>query len=157
MIKRACIYDVGFLDAVVRIPDILEDTADDIQKEKISGYSHIGKLMDTNNYIFIFINENISIGFISFFPINSTTYDSHISIIAKYRGSAALNNTKEAIKWMFCNTKCMKILGAIPEFNKKAIVYAKKVGYSNEAIIKRSFVKGGKLISRIILSIEKEV
>ena len=59
MIKRACIYDVGFLDAVVRIPDILEDTADDIQKDNMSGYSHIGKLMDTNNYIFIFINENI--------------------------------------------------------------------------------------------------
>ena len=155
MIKRADIYDCEFIDRTLRIPEILESTIDDLQMDFLDRTSYINKLLDIDNYIFIFIFNKEKQGFISFFPVNSIVYDTHISVIDNYRGKQTIKDTIESIKWMFDNTKCRKLIGFIPEFNKKAIAFAKNVGYSEEGISKRSFIKNRKLFNRIILSLEK--
>lgn len=60
-------------------------------------------------------------------PVGDDTYESHIALLPEAKGYAEII-CKKAIKWLFANEDCSKIIANIPEYNRLAIRLANVVG-----------------------------
>lgn len=83
-------------------------------------------------------------GVFSLVPFNCITYEVHTCILPEYQGKS-LEYARAGTKWMFENTSCQKIITHVPEYNKRAYVFAKKSGMEFEGTSKKAFLKNGKL------------
>ena len=87
-------------------------------------------------------------------PLNFITYETHWCILSKYRGKA-VSFVKDTIRWMFRNTNCMKVEVRIPEINIRSYKFAKKLGFNDEGVSKKSFMINGDIYNMNILGVEK--
>lgn len=88
-------------------------------------------------------------------PVNGITYDCHIALLPEAAG-IAVDICKGAIKWMFNNTKCLRLVASVPEYNKLAIRLARESGMELMGINKKSFLKNGILFDQLMFGISKE-
>lgn len=91
-------------------------------------------------------------GVFCFYPYNSVTYDSHVCVLPEYRGRS-LPYGKAALAWMFTNTDCLKVIGKIPSFNKRAIAWTKKLGFEVEGLMKKAFLKKSELHDLVVMGV----
>lgn len=89
-------------------------------------------------------------------PVNMVTYDVHVALLPHARG-IAVDVCKAAIAWMFENTRSMRLVASIPEFNRLAIRLANQVGMEFIGNNKKSFMKNGVLVDQLMFGISKEI
>ena len=91
-------------------------------------------------------------------PITLTMYEIHTMIEPEGRGIQAVYDVRKAAKWFFENggNDGQKVYTLIPELNKAARIFAKKVGMIKQGVLTKSFLKNGKLHDQLILGLEKE-
>lgn len=92
------------------------------------------------------------IGFFIFHAQNNQMVQGHFAFIKN--GKIAKDYTEKAIKWIFSNTKYVKIIGLIPDFNKKAKIMAALL-MNREGKIKKAFLKNGQLMDLIVYGKDK--
>ncbi|MCK5616740.1 GNAT family N-acetyltransferase [Candidatus Pacearchaeota archaeon] len=93
-------------------------------------------------------------GFVSISPINHICYNMHVALMPELWGQAREIGTS-AIKFIFTNTVCQKLVAFIPAYNRLTIKLVKDCGAKREGIIKESFSKGFKLHDQIIYGLSK--
>jgi len=91
-----------------------------------------------------------------FRPVNSVTYEAHTNILPSGRGVEAIGAGKGALKWMFKNTPCQKVITWVPVFNRMASIFARMCGLKREGNATKSYLKDGELHDQILLGITKE-
>jgi len=91
-------------------------------------------------------------------PLTLVLYDVHTMIKPKGRGIQAVHDVRRAAKWFFEDhaNVCEKICTFVPEFNKPAKVFARKVGMIEQGVMTKSFRKNGILHDQTILGLDKE-
>ena len=91
-------------------------------------------------------------------PITLTMYEIHTMIEPAGRGMQAVLDVRRAAKWFFENedNKCQKVYTLVPKLNKRARIFAKKVGMVEQGTLTKSFLKNGELHDQLILGLEKE-
>ena len=89
-------------------------------------------------------------------PDNHCTCWVHTAILKEGRGKKAIIAGKKAIRWMFENTKYLKLITWIPSFNKQAELYSKWCGFIKEGCSKKSFLKNGILYDQYLYGLTKE-
>jgi len=88
-------------------------------------------------------------------PQNAITYEVHTAIKQESRGRVGFKAGRDAIKWMFENTGCQKLISWVPEFNRSALVFASMNGFDIEGTSKKSFLKNGELFDQILVGLTK--
>lgn len=95
------------------------------------------------------------LGMFIFYPENPICWRSHSCLLPESWGEQALTAYREACTWLWANTSCLRIIGAVPECNSLALGIALRSGLEKWGINPKSFQKGGKLFDQILLGISK--
>jgi RimJ/RimL family protein N-acetyltransferase len=88
-------------------------------------------------------------------PHNSVTYESHTCLLPNAYGARAVKAAHAYMEWMFKWTGCQKLITNVPEYNKLALRFARKVGGVLEGCNRQSFLKDGVLMDQYVLGITK--
>jgi hypothetical protein len=87
--------------------------------------------------------------------ISTICYQGHVNYLPKYWGKNLEIFTREAIKWMFENTDCRKLVSLAPDSYPEVLKHAVKCGLKKEGYLKNSVLSNGQLDNQTILGIEK--
>jgi RimJ/RimL family protein N-acetyltransferase len=92
------------------------------------------------------IDQGGSVGFFAFARRNAATWDLHYALLPAARGARKSDAIfQAALRWLWANTKCQRLMGEIPVYNRVAIAYAKRNGMIPIGINSRSWLKNGQL------------
>jgi len=97
----------------------------------------------------IYLVDDNNQGVIRVDPMNSTSCYVHIATTPKMWG-AGHEFVKEAISWGFKNTQYLKIVALVPAFNECTLKLVREVGFKEEGVCTKSFLKNWKLHDQII-------
>ena len=89
-------------------------------------------------------------------PRTLTMFELHTMIKKEARGKNALIAARKATAYLFKNSSCEKIITMVPEFNKPAMIFARRFGFLIEGVCKQSFRRDGKLTDQVMFGLEKE-
>lgn len=103
-----------------------------------------------------FVNDKpIGVVWVSHWHGNYSKYHScqiHSFIDKKYWGKTAKKATNEFLSLLFNNYGVERIQMEIPDFNHKAIGFAKRLGFVKEGVIRCATLKGNKPVNNILFS-----
>lgn len=95
-----------------------------------------------------------TLGVWAFFPETSIAWRAHICFLPIAYGRT-LRATKELFQWIWANTPCQRIVGAIPRSNRLALKLVHNAGCQAFGIDRKSFLKNGVLEDRVFLGISR--
>jgi len=87
-------------------------------------------------------------------PHGTACKEVHAALLPNARGYA-VGAAKQAIKWMFNNTECARLIAWIPAYNRLAVNMARKSGMTVCGVNNKSFLKDGALHDEVLLGISK--
>lgn len=90
-----------------------------------------------------------------YFPHSIELYTGHSAVLPEGRGKEAIKAGKETIKWMFNNTKCIKLFGLTPIFMRHVAMFNRLVGFTKEGILTDSCSKDGALYDQTLFGLSK--
>lgn len=143
--------DMGLVRSIVIEPDIWERIAEDgIEKDDFYPGT------DAFTIWLLCIEESEIVGIILVHTDNSISVKIHPYLKSKYREKGRIM-MKSFYKWFLENTddKVNKVNTVIPEFHKKVINFAKRVGFKKEGVNRESFRKDGKIYGQQNLGITR--
>ncbi len=155
MIKRCRVADVAEVNRIMTHPDVYPKISDDGSPEV--GRFDATPLLECDAIYFLgWTVAGAWAGMWLLKPWNTITYEVHTSVLPDFRGAEAIRVAGDVGRWMFHNTPCRKVVTLIPEGNRPALAFALSAGMKKEGLVKRSFLKGGKVVDQQLLGIEKE-
>lgn len=99
--------------------------------------------------------EDRVLGVVSFVPMAPGAWNPHIAVLPEARGSGT-EILREAIRWMFENTDCRKIVAyPLAESHAMKRVF-EKCGLRREGFSPRSSLWRGEMRDRVLMGLEKE-
>lgn len=93
------------------------------------------------------------LGFVVFFPVNGVTYESHLCFLS--RGPVNQIAFRQMLGWMWANTRAERICGGIPDFNRAAIKFVEKCGFTEYGVNPQSWSKNRKLHDLVLYGISR--
>lgn len=90
-------------------------------------------------------------GFFMFVPRTRTCWEMHT--VMPLFGARAIAAMTSAFGWVFENTDCIRIVTAVPSYNRVALRFAKQAGLKIFGVNEKSFQKGGALHDEIWMGI----
>ncbi len=87
-------------------------------------------------------------------PLNGIACTVHIATTPKMWGRAH-DFVKEAIQWGFANTTYQKVVAMVPAFNDHTLKLVRDVGFAQEGVLKKSFLKSWKHHDQIVFGLFK--
>ena len=147
------IYDTELIKHIMtheRIyPYVIDDGSPAMEKYEPNMHENIW-------YILLGDSEGI-IGLCIIFALNAICGDLHVAALPKARGKRILEAGKMFFNyWIWDNSPFRRLTASIPEYNKHAIILARKVGMIEFGINEKSFLKDGKLYNQILFGISKD-
>ena len=92
-------------------------------------------------------------GVITFIPQSRILWEMHLCLLPEAWGSRAGEIGRLVYRWVWSNTPCRRITGAIPETNRLAIRWARVSGMEQYGVNPKAFAKGGRLIDLVLMGI----
>lgn len=137
--------DKELISSILNHPKIYKLSTDDCSPEVYEPVIHPS---------IIYLTNSTKTGIIRIDPMNGICCQVHAALLPEVWGSG-LGFVKEAIEWGFINTKYMKIMAMIPEYNRLVIKIVKDCGFAKEGILKKSFLKNWKMHGQVIYGLTK--
>ena len=140
--------DEELVASILTHPKVLPHIVDD------GVYALKGFINPTMFWITVYDKEELLGMFLSH-PHNSVTYESHTCLLPNAYGARAIEAAHAYMNWMFRWTECQKLITNVPEYNKLALRFARKVGGVLEGCNRSSFLKDGVLMDQYVFGITK--
>lgn len=83
-------------------------------------------------------------------------WEVHDVVAPSGRGKLGFDCAKECITFMFQCTPCLKLVGYTPVNNRRARMFALKVGFKVEGMLTNSWLQDGQLYDQVITGISKK-
>ena len=99
-------------------------------------------------------HNNEPFGLFMLIPQTFVCWEIHTFMLPKAWGKWTADAGKAALRWMFENTPCQRIISNIPEYDTRTLLYALKV-FSIYGVNPTSYLKNGKLHNQILVGINK--
>lgn len=96
------------------------------------------------------------LGVITFIPQSRILWEMHLCLLPDAWGSRAAKMGDSLYQWVWTNTPCRRITGAIPATNRLAIRWARVSGMEQYGTNPRAFRKGGRLIDLVLMGISPQ-
>jgi RimJ/RimL family protein N-acetyltransferase len=88
--------------------------------------------------------------------VNGVTVLIHPHVLPEVRSKYARESCLAALKWIYDNApKYVKITALIPVIHKNVKLFAKRIGFKEEGINRKSYLKDGKVIDQWLLGITR--
>lgn len=141
-------YDLNVINYVLKHPKIKDYVEDDLS-------GNVEYFIHDKLYYLAAYEGDIIAGMFIFHPLNTVTVGAHSAVLPGFYGKKAREAGKLAIKWIFDNTRFMKINGSTPINNKLALKFNEDLGFKSEGINKKSYLKNGELYDQIYFGLER--
>lgn len=143
MIER-CI-DKAVLTRIFNHPKVFDYLTDDLSPEFYEPVIHpqVTYLVDETKE-----------GVIRLDPMNGMCCSVHIATTPKMWGTAH-EFCKSAIKWGFRNTPYQKVVAIVPVFNDMTLKLVRDIGFTQEGLLKKSFLKNWNLHDQVVFGLCK--
>lgn len=142
------INDLAVINAVLSHSAVKDDVSDDYSSDK-----QFSELPQNTKWLAV-MHENQIHGIYALVPMNAVTVEIHTCLLPSMRGKDALCVANLLMQHIF--TSYQKAISHIPEYNKKAKLYALRVGFQIEGINRSSFLKNGKLLDQYLVGMTRE-
>lgn len=105
-------------------------------------------------YVIVREDEEV-LGMFALFPQSKICWEVHTCMLPKAYGEKGRAATKEAIKWLFEVSACLRIVTQVPHYNVIALRYAIDAGMKEYGYNPSSYMKDGVLQGITLLGISK--
>lgn len=146
--KLTPIYDIELINQVMLDSSIVNDISDD---SSLGCTLH--KLPENFEFMAIYDLGQLQ-GFYAIVPVNAVTAEIHTCLLPTVRGNKAIFAGQLLLNYLF--SKYAKAISWIPEINRKAVLYAVRLGFKVEGINRKSFLKNSVLIDQKLVGLTKE-
>lgn len=143
--------DVALLKGVITHVAIYEECADDFSPSR----QEFEPVMHPSVLYLVVRDHGVLQGLFFFHPINAITYEVHTCLLPHCWGHAARLIAREMLKWLWANTAIYRLITSVPDYNRKASIFARAAGMKEYGRNPESFMKEGKLRDLILLGISK--
>lgn len=123
-IVRLTIADLDIANSIMRHPDVFPFIRDDYSPD-VEDFT-ARTLLEMPMVYFLLPSPGCLFILVPF--VTSTMYEGHTAVVPESRGKQAIQAGKDAIRWMFENTRCERIVGFFPESNRRALLGAIHMG-----------------------------
>lgn len=152
MVEVRRIYDEGLIRDTITHPKVYPAASDDgsptvdSYKPPVSPYvMYLGCYDDESRYVGLFM----------LVTVNVATVELHTFMLPKAWGPKAKACAAAAADWIWENTKFIRIITVIPDFNRLAIKFAETGGMSRYGLNPQSWLKNGKVFDTVLMGISK--
>jgi RimJ/RimL family protein N-acetyltransferase len=143
--------DYALLMRIATEPRIYRLTSDDC-----SPLPQAWRIPEREDCIYLVARQDAEIlGFAAFFPVNGITVETHLCFLRSAYGEKAITSFVKMLGWIWGATKTQRIIGAVPSYNRLAIRFAEKAGFSVYGVNQKAWMKDGRLHSLICLGISR--
>jgi len=136
------------MDAVAKIlnhPRVYRMISDDMSPSPFIPMDYVGA---------IYLMDESRVGVVRIDPMNGICCICHIATLPELWGGAK-GFGMEFIEWLFNNTVYIKVVGIIPAYNRLVIKLCRDCGFSQEGVIRKSFMKKWKIYDQMIFGLSK--
>ena len=96
------------------------------------------------------------LGLFTFLPQSRVTWEAHVAMLPEAFGKPAHQAAQAIVSWIWANTECRRIVAAVPQSNRRAVLYGiRSLGLRKFGVDEKSFLKGGVMRDRILLGISR--
>ena len=96
------------------------------------------------------------LGIVFLAPQNSICWDVHVAFLPCAWGFRSVRAAEAAIMWIWENTICRRIVASIPAYNRVALRFAERCGFTRFGWNCNSFLRDGTLHSQLVLGLSRE-
>lgn len=148
---RLSIKDLDLANSILRHPDVYPFIRDDYSPT-VEDFT-AEPLLNMESVYFLLPAEGCLFMLTPF--ITSTVYEGHTAVIPESRGKTAIQAGRDAIAWMFSNTRCEKIVGFFHEDNRRAIMWSIKVGMKRTHLLTGAMRLNGVTGDLVMVEVDK--
>jgi len=130
---------------ILKHPDVNHWVTDDLSPENFTPIIHDA---------IIYLMDDKKTGVIRIEPMNGICCQGHVATLPEMWGQS-VEFARLAVAWIFKATRYMKIVGMVPEYNQRALEWAKASGMMQEGVITKAFLKDMKLHNLIVFGLCK--
>lgn len=139
--------------------DLVRSIMSNAELLKRSGGSDVSIYDPENQPDFFYLTpmrDGVVIGVALFYNLNNAfCYQAHVNYLPDYWGTWLVGYTKEALKYMFNNTQCMKVMAFVPDYYPEVLKHTLRAGFTIEGYLRNSTISNGLLDNQSLVSIEK--
>lgn len=144
-------FDAEMVNRIMRHPKVYPHISDD-SCPKAEDFD-CSEAMKREGFYFLLVSGGE--GAFMFHNHSRILYEVHTMLLPECWGRKALEASRAAVRWMFANTLCEKIITWVPAYNRLAYRFAIKSGMKQEGVSPKSLRKGGVLMDQYLLGMEK--
>jgi len=112
--------------------------------------------VDAEAYHYLVVRDVTELlGLFLFSPQTSVCWEVHTCLLPSAWGPRAAQAAREAQGWIWLETRCRRIVTAVPIYNRLALRFALAAGMTQYGRDPLSFERGGRLWDRILLGVSK--
>lgn len=139
--------DAAWVKRVLTHPDIYPNSSDDgsPSPDEFKPEVHSAVI-----WLEVTINRKRA-GIWALVPSNSFCYEIHTALLPWCRGRLALNAAQELLRWVWENTKAVRVWTTVPVFNRPAMLFTRMSGLTEFGRNPMSFKKDGVLYDQVLL------
>lgn len=145
MITLKPLDDLDLINRVILDAAVNDDISDDASKS-----TEIAALPSHFECLGIYQDHEIK-GLFLLVPQNAITAEIHTCLLL--RGKPAFQAGELLLEYLF--SKYRKAISYTPSINKKALLYALRLGFKKEGILTQSFLKNGELLDQTLVGLTK--
>lgn len=145
-------YDWALVKSIATFPKVWAGITDDFSP---SAEDWEPEQDDRVWYVLAKSGADSILGMFIFYPENPICWRSHSCLLPESWGEHALTAYREACAWLWENSSCLRIIGAVPETNPLALRIALRCGLEKWGVNPKAFQKDGKLVDVIMVGISK--
>lgn len=143
-------FDTKLIRSIMTQDDVWATVAEDGQKK-----DDFIPFVESDCWLKMMLG-NTCVGLFVFERLNKVLLDVHPAILPEYRGKIGHYAGVEHLRWIYENEPaCQKIVASIPVIYKHVKLYANMLGYRNEGINRKSYMKNGILHDQWMLGITR--
>ena len=144
-------FDLDLVRGIITAPEVYRHVSDD-GSPKPEDFTPAGD----PRIIYLGIEDGGALnGVFMLVPQNVATVEVH-TCLRKPLWGAAIQATKQGIRWVWENTNFQRIVTNVPAPNRLATMLSKKSGMEMYGVNRRSFLKGGYLYDQLLFGISRE-
>lgn len=111
---------------------------------------------DTEDFHWMLVADSEPLGVFLVHGRGVACFEMHTCLLPTAWGRKAKQAAQMLLAWAFTEASCMKMITAVPEYNRAALRFAKAGGMQQEGINRASYLHAGQMINQIMLGITKE-
>lgn len=143
--------DYELLDEIGTSPEIYAASAEDHNPRPEDCHVPRGEAFF---YLMAYAGDQ-RLGYVMFWPRDHSGYETHLCFLPEAYGAKAAAAFHLAIDWLWRNTDAVRIYGAVPEFNRRALIFALQAGFHITGTKAEAFRKNTLLHDVTLLELDR--